>query len=119
MNNDLYGDDEDDVRPVYQLDQEMDGEEKLDLAFTKPDNAPKKQFNFLNKGAASLDADINAKIQQLGFSKQTTVNELAARGVQISIRDQLIRKLQQQELKQQTEQETLDKLAEADINMAA
>lgn len=72
----------------------------MDLGFAKSENAPKKQFNFLNKGASTQEADINAKIQQLGFSKETTVNELAARGVQISIRDQLIRKLHQQELKQ-------------------
>ena len=37
--------------------------------------------------------DINNKIKQLGFSKDTSVNELAAKGVQISIRDELIRKL--------------------------
>ena len=34
---------------------------------------------------------------QLGFQKTTSVNELAALGVQISIRDTLIRKLQEEE----------------------
>ena len=37
--------------------------------------------------------DLNAKIKQLGFSRETNVNELAARGVKLSFRDELIRKL--------------------------
>jgi len=77
-NNDLYGSDDDDAGNAY-ADQEMatNLDEKLDLGFYKTENAPKKQFNFGNKAVA----DINAKIQQLGFSKATSLNELAARGV--------------------------------------
>ena len=59
----------------------------------KKDNAPKKQFNFFNKKNEGNSADLNAKIQQLGFSRDTNVNELAARGVKLSFRDELIRKL--------------------------
>lgn len=60
------------------------------MGFSKAQNAPKKQFNFMTKKSGDVDNsdnDINARIKQLGFSKDTTVNELAARGVQISIRD--------------------------------
>ena len=66
------------------------------MGYTAKENAPKKQFNFGVKAQGAGD-DINSKIQLLGFSKQTTVNELAARGVQISIRDQLILKLKEEE----------------------
>ena len=62
------------------------------------ENAPKKQLNFLNKnGPVNNGADLNAKIKQLGFSRETNVNELAARGVKLSFRDELIRKLQADE----------------------
>lgn len=74
---------------------------------TDRENAPKKQFNFFNKKgqkSQAVDADdLNAKIQQLGFSKQTNVNELAARGVKLSFRDELIRKIQEDEQKHENE----------------
>ena len=71
----------------------------------KDDNAPKKQFNFFNKKSKTTSggdaADLNERIQQLGFSKETNVNELAARGVKPSFRDELIRKLNEQDAKRE------------------
>jgi len=47
----------------------------------------------MNKAAASNATDLNAKLKQLGFTRDTNVNELAARGVNLSLRDEIIRKL--------------------------
>ena len=40
---------------------------------------------------------LNDKIQKLGFTKATNVNELAARGVKLSFRDEIISKLKKDE----------------------
>ena len=95
QDNQLYGsDDGQDKMPDFvQEAEDFDGE-KLDLGMGDKASAPKKQFNFLNKVAPKngVDAnDLNAKIKQLGFSRDTNVNELAARGVKLSLRDELIR----------------------------
>ena len=73
------------------------GNGELDLGIESRENAPKKSLNFMNKGGPVNAADLNAKIKQLGFSRETNVNELAARGVKLSFRDELIRKLQEDE----------------------
>lgn len=83
----------------------MDGftEGVLDLGLKKDANAPKKQFNFFNKAANArksakvAEGDLNSKIQRLGFTKATNVNELAARGVKLNFRDTLIQKLKSEE----------------------
>lgn len=76
--------------------------EELDLGIGDKTNAPKKQFNLFNK-AAKTAADLNAKIQQMGFIKETSVNELAARGVNLSLRDEIIRKLKEDEARRDEE----------------
>ena len=99
QNNDLYGSDDDKDYQAYS-DQEMleiEPNEQLDLGIETRENAPKKQLNFMNKGGPVNAADLNAKIMSLGFSRETNVNELAARGVKLSFRDELIRKLQEDE----------------------
>ena len=93
QNNELYDCDDDAVGRQDYEDHDMIDEEQLDLGMGNKDNAPKKLFNFFNKKSEGNSADLNAKIQQLGFSRDTNVNELAARGVKLSFRDELIRKL--------------------------
>ena len=95
---------------------EVDADQQLDLGMGDRENAPKKQFNFFNKAAQSAQidtADLNAKIQQLGFSRETNVNELAARGVKLSFRDDLIRKMQIEEKLREEAEKTDDVQPEA------
>ena len=66
QNNDLYGDDDDvplqeNANETMQI-QDDDGQ-VLDLGMGEKSNAPKKQFNFKNKAAASDASDLNAKIK--------------------------------------------------------
>ena len=95
VNNDIYCEDDDyPRRENEEMVHEEDYEgQALDLGLGDKSNAPKKQFNFMNKAAVDA-SDLNAKIKQLGFTRDTNVNELAARGVNLSLRDEIIRKLQ-------------------------
>ena len=113
QNNDLYGDDDDYARRENEEmvhDEDCEGQ-VLDLGLGEKSNAPKKQFNFMNKAAVDA-SDLNAKIKQLGFIRDTNVNELAARGVNLSLRDEIIRKLQHDK-KQAQEQAPRDGTVQA------
>ena len=89
MNNELYASDDDQAESnvVFHEDETNKELQELDLGMGDRANAPKKQFNFFNKQSKLDTTDLNAKIQQLGFSRDITVNELAAKGVNLSLRD--------------------------------
>ena len=98
-NNELYGADDDvqminaeeNEQPFYE-DRELmdiDPTQKLDLGSTQI--AQKKDFSSLfgklkSKGETT---GIQSKIKNLGFQKDISLNELAAAGIKISLKDQL------------------------------
>ena len=89
MNNELYASDDDQAESnaAFHEDETNKELQELDLGMGDRANAPKKQFNFFNKQSKLDTTDLNAKIQQLGFSRDITVNQLAAKGVNLSLRD--------------------------------
>lgn len=97
QNNELYADDDEQPMEKVEYQEDFNNGEQLDLGLGDKTNAPKKQFNFFNKQSKLDTTDLNAKIKQLGFSRDITVNELAAKGVNLSLRDQIIEKLKQDE----------------------
>lgn len=87
QNNELYADDDEQPMEKVEFQEDYNHGEQLDLGLGDKTNAPKKQFNFFNKQSKLDTTDLNAKIKQLGFSRDITVNELAAKGVNLSLRD--------------------------------
>ena len=91
---DLYASDDGLIENLRDAHESVEiKDEKLDLGTLQ--QAPKMSTNSflakIKKGAPN-ENNASTQIQQLGFLQAATVNELAARGFQLSIRDTLVKK---------------------------
>ena len=93
-NNTLYCSDDDNLQQESQgfdNEIEVDGKNELNV-LTK--SGPKKELGSLLgklKKTTSTGDEIDSRIRQLGFKGNVSANELAARGVKLSIRDTLMK----------------------------
>lgn len=99
-NPDLFNDDDgglqnfDNPSQDYEMNNSFeDLDENTKLDFNTGNEGLKKDLNSFLKKSDSDSTNLNAKIKQLGFIKDVSVNELAAQGVKISIRDCIIEKV--------------------------